>query len=128
MLWAMRGGWWALWCAIMGTLGCTGYYGDVLGERLPAWLAVSVFTLPIALVIMVNYGELDERVVMWVHGIAAGLFFLLAMGMEVGSLLGHRPEGHVFYRVLAHLAWTFGFGKVWVEACQVAKRRREGGR
>jgi hypothetical protein len=40
----------------------------------------------------------------------------LAVGMEVGLLLGYAPSGSVLYRVLAHLGWTFAWAGIYRRA------------
>jgi hypothetical protein len=98
--------------AIWGACAFAGYYSDLLQPHVPAWLAVGVFILPVLILNFVRPGEAPDRLVIVTHRFAAALFLVLAAGMEIGSWRGYRPEGLAFYRVLAHLAWTFSWAGV----------------
>ena len=110
----------SLLCAAFGSFAFAGYYSDLLKPFMPAWLAVCFLILPVTVLIFVQQGEVSDRFLARAHLSAAGLFLLLAVGMEVGSLWGYRPKGLTLYRILAHLAWSFS----WASVIKEAYRRR----
>lgn len=92
---------------MVSSFAFAGYHPELLEGFLPAWLAVGVFVLPLALTLLIDLRDAPGKLAPTLHGLAAGLFLLLSAGMEVGVHLGHRPEGTSLYRLLAHLGWTF---------------------
>ena len=117
---------WSLYCAIISLFGITGYYADLLLARVPDWVAVGVFTLPVMIVIFVQWGELPDRLVACFHLFAASLFLAAAVGMEIGHWLGYRPEGSTFFRILAHVGWTFSWGGILRCAWRSFRKAEEG--
>lgn len=107
---------WALYCAVVSLFGLTGYYADLLMPRVPDWLGVVILVSPLILIMMIQPGEAPPWLVSTCHLAAATLFLLAAVGMEIGCLLGYKPDGHGFFRVLAHLGWTFAWGGILQEA------------
>src|SRR5688500_7335319 len=110
----------SLLCAIFGSFAFAGYYSDILKPHVPAWLAVGVFVFPVLILVFIQRGELVEKTVTRAHLIAAARFLVLAVGMEVGAFLGHRPKELTLYRVLAHFAWSFS----WAGVIKAAYKRR----
>lgn len=113
---------WSFYCALISTFGITGYYSDILRHRIPDWLAVGIFILPIIILVFIQYGEAPNRAVAISHIIAATWFMLLAVGMEIGHLLGYEPKGFTLYRCLAHIGWTFA----WIGVYRRARGRIAG--
>jgi len=112
---------WSLYCALISLFGITGYYSDLLRQRVPAWMAVALFTAPIMIILFIQWGEASDRVVAIAHIVAAMLFMILAIGMEVGTLVGYTPRGTLFYRILAHLGWTFAWAGIYRRARACSK-------
>ena len=107
---------WTLYCAVVSLLGLTAYYSDLLRPRLPAWVVVGLFTAPVVIILFIQWGEAPDRVVALSHKLAASLFMLLALGMEIGILLGYEPKGATLYRVFAHAGWTFAWAGIYRRA------------
>jgi hypothetical protein len=107
---------WSFYCALISLFGITGYYSDLLRQRVPDWVAVGLFMAPILIILFIQWGEAPNRVVVASHIIAASLFMTLALGMEIGHFLGYQPEGSGFYRILAHLGWTFAWAGIYRRA------------
>ena len=112
---------WALYCAIVSTFGLIGFYSEPLKGRVPDWLGVGVFVLPVSLIVLVQWGDLPDRAVAFVHFLAASIFLVASLGMELWIAAGYRPEGVTLFRVLAHLGWTFAWGKILKRAWSVSK-------
>lgn len=112
---------WALYCAVISVFGLTGYYADLLRPHVPAWVAVGLLMAPVAVIVFIQWGELSDRLVAMAHMLAALWFMSLAVGMEVGILLGHRPEGTGLFRVFAHVGWTFAWAGILRRAWASAK-------
>lgn len=80
-----------LLCAIVSALGVTAYYSELLKPLMPAWLAVGLSILPVALVVLVVPGEASDRIVGAAHLFAAGA----TRSRVVGGLNAHRrPASH----------------------------------
>jgi hypothetical protein len=107
---------WAFYCALISVFGLTGYYSDVLRGHVPDWIGVGLLIAPIVVIVFVQWGEAPDRVVAIAHFTAALWFMILAIGMEVGHLFGYDPKGSVFYRILAHLGWTFAWAGIYRRA------------
>tara|TARA_R110002096_G_scaffold203718_5_gene389041 strand:+ start:953 stop:1387 length:435 start_codon:yes stop_codon:yes gene_type:complete len=116
----------ALFCATISLFGLTGYYADLLMPLVPDWVGVVILVSPLALVLMVQRGEAPDWLVYRCHLIAATLFLLGALGMEIGCLFGYQPDGHGLFRVLAHLGWTFAWADLLREAKGLRRRVRIG--
>jgi len=120
------GGQWSLYCAIIASFGFAGFYhADLTEPWIPGWLSVGIMILPVTILVMVPWGELPDRVVMIAHSFAATLFVAMALGMEIGHALGYRPEGSTFFRILAHLGWTFTWVAVIRRIRYVRQLRRQ---
>ena len=119
---------WSLYCAIISTFGITGYYSDLLKPHVPAWVAVGLFTAPLAAIVFIQWGEQDGRIVAATHIIAASWFMVLSLGMELGGFLRYTPEGSTLFRVLAHLGWSFAWAGVYGRARAYRRQRAESSR
>ena len=117
----------SLYCALMTVFGLTGYYSDLLRPRVPDWIAVAVLIAPVVIILFIQWGEVPDRVVALSHIIAASLFMVLALGMEIGILLGYEPKGSAFYRILAHLGWSFAWAGIYRRARLTSERNVEDG-
>jgi len=109
---------WAFYCALISVFGLTGYYADFLHGLVPDWVGVALLIAPVLIIIFIQWGEAPARVVAASHIIAASWFMILAIGMEIGILLGHEPKGSDFFRILAHFGWTFAWAKIYRQARQ----------
>ncbi len=98
---------WAFYCAVVSLFGVTAYYADLLRLLVPDWIGLGLLIAPIVVIVFIQYGEAPDRFVAATHILVAAWFMTLAVGMEVGHWLGYSPRGTLFYRVLAHLGWTF---------------------
>lgn len=107
---------WALYCALISIFGLTGYYSDLLRGRVPDWVAVGLFIAPVIIIVFIQWGEVPDRIVAIAHGAAATWFMILALGMEVGHFFSYDPKGSVFYRILAHVGWTFAWAGIYRKA------------
>ena len=107
---------WAFYCALISVFGLTGYYADLLRPHVPDWVGVGLLILPLIIIVFIQWGEAPGRLVAAAHIFAASWFMALAVGMEVGLLLGYAPSGSVLYRVLAHLGWTFAWAGIYRRA------------
>ncbi len=113
---------WSFYCAVISLFGVTGYYADLLRRHVPDRVGVGLLTAPLLLILFIQWGEVSDRVVAVTHMIAASWFMILALGMEVGHWLGYAPKGTGFYRILAHVGWTFA----WAGIYRRARRSSEG--
>ena len=107
---------WAFYCALISVLGLTGYYADLFRPHVPDWVGLGVLVAPLIIIVFIQWGEAPDRVVAAAHISAASWFMALALGMEVGILLGYEPRGAVFYRVVAHLGWTCAWAGIYRRA------------
>jgi hypothetical protein len=107
---------WAFYCALVSVFGLTGYYADLLRPHVPHWVGVGLLIAPLVVVVFIQWGEAPDRLVAGAHIIAAAWFMALALGMEVGILLGYEPRGAGLYRVLAHLGWTCAWAGIYRRA------------
>jgi hypothetical protein len=107
---------WSFYCALISIFGLTGYYADLLRPHVPDWLGVGLLIAPIIIIVFIQWGEAPDRLVVAAHTLAASWFMALALGMEVGILLGHEPNGSAFYRILAHLGWAFAWAGIFRRA------------
>ena len=112
-------------CAVASVLGLTGYYSDLLRRLVPDWVAVGLFIAPIGIVLSIQWGEVPDRIVAAAHTIAASWFMILALGMEVGLLLGYQPRDSGLFRVLAHVGWTFAWAGVYRQARAYSHQKAE---
>lgn len=115
----------SLYCAMLSLLGLTGYYADILRYHLPDWAVVGLLVTPITIILFIQWGDVPDRIVAISHIIAASLFMILAIGMEIGILIGYHPKGTNFYRVLAHIGWTFAWGDIYRRARLNSKKSVE---
>ncbi len=107
---------WAFYCALISVFGLTGYYADLLRPHVPDWVGVGLLIAPIVIILFIQWHEAPNRLVAAAHIFAASWFMALALGMEIGILLGYEPRGSGFYRILAHLGWTFAWAGVYRRA------------
>ena len=112
---------WAFYSALISVFGLTGYYSELVRPFVPAWLAVGVLIMPIVVILFVQFGELPDRLVARCHLLAAFWFMTLALGMELGHVLGYQPRGLTLYRVLAHIGWTFAWAGIYRRARRTLK-------
>jgi hypothetical protein len=112
---------WSFCCALFSTFGVTGYYSSLLRHRVPDWLMVGLLMAPITIILLTQWGIGSDRVVATFHLVATSLFMTLALGMELGIMLGYRPIDSGFFRLSAHLGWTFA----WAGIYRRAKRTRQ---
>lgn len=112
---------WSFYCALIATMGFAGFYADWAQRYVPTWVVVGVLVAPFAVLVCVHWNELPDRVVMTFHLGAATLFLLLAAGMEISHFMGYQPEGANFFRVLAHLGWTFA----WADTLRQIRARNQ---
>lgn len=87
--------------------GQVAYLADVLRPHLPGWAAVSIFMVPIILIVAFQPDDHVTRL-RWVriaHTVAALWYGLVAVGVELASALGHVPDGALFFRILMHTGW-----------------------
>ncbi len=107
----------AVYCAIISVFGLTGYYSGLLRGHIPDWVGVGLLMAPLAILVLIRWGEAPDRIVAMAHRFAAGWFMILALGMEVvGHLSRYNPEGVLLYRILAHLGWTLAWAGVYRKA------------
>jgi len=116
---------WAIYCALISVFGVTGYYSDLLRPLVPDWVGVGVLIAPIVIILFVQWGEFPDRVVAACHIIAASWFMILALGMELGHLIDYQPQGSGFFRILAHLGWTFAWAGIFRRARRTSERKVE---
>jgi hypothetical protein len=107
---------WSFYCALVSLFGLTGYYADLLRPHVPDWLGVGLLIAPMVIILFIQWGEAPDRIVVIAHTFAASWFMALALGMEVGILLGHEPRGSGFYRLLAHLGWACAWAGIYRRA------------
>jgi hypothetical protein len=107
---------WAFYCALLSVFGLTGYYADLLRGYVPDWVGVGLLIAPLIIIVFIQWGEAPDRFVAISHLIAALWFMTLALEMEIGHVFRHDPTGSVFYRILAHLGWTFAWAGIYRRA------------
>jgi hypothetical protein len=107
---------WTFYCALVSVFGLTGYYADILRPHVPDWVGVGLVIAPLVIILFIQWGEARDRFVAAAHIFAASWFMALALGMEIGILLGYAPRGSGFYRVLAHLGWTCAWAGIYRRA------------
>lgn len=107
---------WAFYCALMSVFGLTGYYADLLRPHVPDWVGVGLLMLPMGIIVFIQWGEAPGRLVAAAHIFAASWFMALAIGMEIGILLGYAPNGTTLYRILAHLGWACAWAGIYRRA------------
>lgn len=101
-----------LFPAIFSTFGLTAFYSELWKERVPVWLGVTILTLPVGLIVIVQMGDLPVKVLRRIHFLAIGIYSGLAIGMELIISTGFRPDGLALYRAMTHLGWTFGWAMI----------------
>ncbi len=116
---------WAFYCAVVSLFGLTAYYADLLRRLVPDSIGVGLLIAPIVMVVFIQYGEAPNRFVAAAHIVAASWFMALALGMEVGHWLGYSPRGTLFYRVLAHLGWTFAWLGIYRRARALSRQKEQ---
>ena len=89
----------------VGVFGQVGYLADVLQPLLPAWVAVPLFIVPVAAIVLVQPGELPDRWVRRAHVGAAAWYVLVTLTVETVAVFGVVPDGALLFRVLMHLGW-----------------------
>ena len=107
---------WAFYCALVSVFGLTGYYADLLRPHVPDWVGVGLLIAPVVVIVFIQWGEAPVRLVAAAHIFAASWFMALALGMEVGILLGYEPRGTGLYRILAHLGWACAWAGIYRRA------------
>jgi len=105
-----------LFPAIFSTFGLTAFYSELWQSKVPPWLAVTILTLPIGTVVLVQVGDFPVSIVRLVHFVAVGMYSALALGMEIMILRGFRPDDLVLYRIMTHLGWTLGWATILRQA------------
>lgn len=101
-----------LFPAIFSTFGLTAFYSELWEERVPVWLGVTLLTLPIGLIVIVQVGDLPVKVLQRIQFLAIAIYSGLAIGMELVIFSGYRSEGLALYRAMTHLGWTFGWAMI----------------
>jgi len=118
---------WAFYCAMISTFGLAGYYSELLRRFVPDWVGVGLIMAPLVTILLIPWGEFPDRVVAVTHTVAASWFMILAVGMEVGGLLGYEPRDSGLFRVMAHVGWTFAWGGIYRRARARSREMAEQG-
>lgn len=96
---------WTSWCLLVGVFGQVGFLADFLKPRVPDWLAITSFLVPVVLAIFVRPNEVSDTVARRCHFIAAAWYISITIMTEVLALVGYLPAGALLYRILMHLGW-----------------------
>ena len=83
---------------------------------------VGLLMAPITIILLAQWGIGSDRVVATSHLVATSLFMTLALGMELGIMLGYRPIEAGFFRLSAHLGWTFAWAGIYRRAKRARKK------